>query len=87
FGIITSITRPFCSDCDRIRLTADGKIVPCLFDIHEYDVASLLRSGASDLEISEYLKKIVKLKAPGVESLMKTSVELKHVRPMYRTGG
>ena len=87
FGIITSITRPFCSDCDRIRLTADGKIVPCLFDIHEYDVASLLRTGASDLEISEYLKKIVKLKAPGVESLMKTSVELKHVRPMYRTGG
>jgi cyclic pyranopterin phosphate synthase len=87
FGIITSITRPFCSDCDRIRLTADGKIVPCLFDIHEYDVASLLRSGESDLEISEYLKKIVKLKAPGVESLMKSSVELKHVRPMYRTGG
>jgi GTP 3',8-cyclase len=87
FGIITSITRPFCSDCDRIRLTADGKIVPCLFDNHEYDVAGMLRSGASDLEISEYLRKVVKLKAPGVESLMKASVELKHIRPMYRTGG
>ncbi len=87
FGIITSITRPFCSDCDRIRLTADGKIVPCLFDTHEYDVAGLLRSGATDAEISQFLERTVKLKAPGVESLMKASVELKHVRPMYRTGG
>jgi cyclic pyranopterin phosphate synthase len=87
FGIITSITRPFCSDCDRIRLTADGKVVPCLFDNHEYDLGRLLRGGASDSEISEYLKKVVKLKAPGVESLMKASVELKHIRPMYRTGG
>jgi cyclic pyranopterin phosphate synthase len=87
FGIITSITRPFCSDCDRIRLTADGKIVPCLFDKREYDLAGLLRNGASDLEIVEYLKKIVRLKAPGVESLIKASAELNHVRPMYRTGG
>ncbi len=87
FGIITSITRPFCSDCDRIRLTADGKIVPCLFDQHEYDVAGLLRNGATDREIAEFLKRTVKLKAPGVESLLKASAELKHVRPMYRTGG
>jgi cyclic pyranopterin phosphate synthase len=87
FGIITSITRPFCSDCDRIRLTADGKIVPCLFDTHEYDVAKLMRNGASDLEISEFLSKVVKLKSPGVESLIKSSIELKHIRPMYRTGG
>lgn len=87
FGIITSITKPFCSDCDRLRLTADGKLVPCLFDNHEYDVSSLLRHGASDAEISNFLKVSVKLKAPGVESLLKASVDLKHVRPMYRTGG
>jgi cyclic pyranopterin phosphate synthase len=87
FGIITSITRPFCSDCDRIRLTADGKIVPCLFDRHEYDLAGLLRNGATNEEISDYLQKTIKLKAPGVETLLKASAELKHVRPMYRTGG
>ncbi|MGI0078033.1 MAG: GTP 3',8-cyclase MoaA [Nitrososphaerales archaeon] len=87
FGIITSITKPFCSDCDRLRLTADGKLVPCLFDNHEYDVASLMRHGASDEEIGMFLKKSVKLKAPGVESLLKQSMELKHVRPMYKTGG
>ena len=87
FGIITSITRPFCSDCDRLRLTADGKIVPCLFDSHEYDVSLLLRNGSSDQEIEAFLKRTVKLKAPGVESLIKASQELKHVRPMYKTGG
>jgi GTP 3',8-cyclase len=86
-GIITSITRPFCSDCDRLRLTADGKVVPCLFDSHEYDLSSLLRNGASDLEIAAFLKRSVKLKAPGVETQMKNSVPLHHVRPMYRTGG
>lgn len=87
FGIITSITKPFCSDCDRLRLTADGKLVPCLFDNHEYDVASLMRSGASDEEIGAFLKKSMRLKTPGVESLLQQSLELKHVRPMYKTGG
>ena len=42
-GLITSITEPFCSDCDRIRLSADGKIVPCLFDSAGYDLRPLLR--------------------------------------------
>lgn len=87
FGIITSITKPFCSDCDRLRLTADGRLVPCLFDTHEYDVGSLLRNGASDQEIASFLKSKVKLKAPGVESMIKGNVPLQHVRPMYVTGG
>lgn len=87
FGIISSISKPFCSDCDRLRLTADGKLVPCLFDNHEYDVASLMRKGASDAEISDFLKRMVKLKAPGVETLLKENVPLAHVRPMFITGG
>ncbi len=87
FGIITSISKPFCSDCDRLRITADGKVVPCLFSNNEYDVRSIMRNGASDEEIGEFLKKSVKLKAPGVESLINKEVQLKHVRPMYLTGG
>jgi cyclic pyranopterin phosphate synthase len=86
-GIITSMTKPFCSDCDRLRLTADGKLIPCLFDTHEYDISGMLRSQASDLEIGNFLKKTVKLKAPGVESLLKNDIELHHIRPMYKTGG
>lgn len=87
FGIITSITKPFCSDCDRLRLTADGQVVPCLFSEKEYDLASVMRKGASDEEIKEFFKNSVKMKAPGVESLINGNVPLKHVRPMYRTGG
>ncbi|HKW05158.1 MAG TPA: hypothetical protein VJN71_07670, partial [Nitrososphaerales archaeon] len=87
FGIITSISKPFCSDCDRIRLTADGKLVPCLFDSHEYDVRALMRNGSNDQEIASFLRSSVRLKSAGVESLIKRGGALEHVRPMYITGG
>ncbi|MCL4517565.1 MAG: GTP 3',8-cyclase MoaA [Thaumarchaeota archaeon] len=87
FGIITSISKPFCSDCDRLRLTADGKLIPCMFDNHEYNLGELLRGGASDIAIADFLKRTVKLKAPGVETLLKQNSTLHHVRPMYVTGG
>lgn len=50
-GIIASVTRPFCANCSRTRLTADGQIRNCLFADQEADLRSLLRSGASDDEI------------------------------------
>ena len=87
FGIITSISKPFCSDCDRLRITADGKVVPCLFSEKEYDLAPMLRNGSPDAKIVEFLKAAVRLKAPGVESLIRGNVTLKNVRHMYRTGG
>lgn len=87
FGIITSISKPFCGDCDRIRMTADGKLVPCLFSNQEFDVAALLRGGATNEEISEFFKRSLKLKSPGVEQLINQNQSLHHVRPMYVTGG
>ena len=54
-GVIASVTEPFCSSCTRIRLTADGKIVTCLFSQLGHDVKSRLRTGASDAEISELI--------------------------------
>jgi cyclic pyranopterin phosphate synthase len=86
-GVITSMTKPFCSDCDRVRLTSNGKIVPCLFSVHEYDLKHLLRSEATDQEISEFIRKSFWLKSEGVESLIEKNVELKRVRPMYTIGG
>jgi cyclic pyranopterin phosphate synthase len=86
-GIITSITEPFCSDCDRIRLSADGKIVPCLFDATGFDLRSLLRAGASDEELLEFIRKAVLRKAAGVETLLKRFGKLEHVRPMHTIGG
>ena len=52
-GIIGSVTEPFCSSCTRIRLTADGKLVTCLFAETGFDVKSLLRGGASDDELTQ----------------------------------
>ncbi len=47
-GFISPMSRHFCSECNRLRLTADGKIRPCLFSDEEYDVREALRAGADD---------------------------------------
>ena len=52
-GIIASVTEPFCSDCRRTRITAEGKIMSCLFSREEFDLLGLLRAGASDQELAE----------------------------------
>ena len=52
-GVIASVTRPFCGDCDRVRLTADGQIRNCLFAREESDLRTALRTGASDDVIAE----------------------------------
>jgi cyclic pyranopterin phosphate synthase len=57
-GVITSVTRPFCGDCTRIRLSADGKLYTCLFATKGHDLRSLLRGGATDEEIAEFLRSL-----------------------------
>ncbi|MEZ5094954.1 MAG: GTP 3',8-cyclase MoaA [Nocardioides sp.] len=52
-GVIASVTRPFCGDCDRVRLTADGQVRNCLFAREESDLRTALRGGATDEEIAE----------------------------------
>lgn len=54
-GFIASITEPFCRDCNRVRLTADGKVVTCLFASGGTDIRALLRSGAGDAELSDFI--------------------------------
>jgi cyclic pyranopterin phosphate synthase len=63
-GIIAPVSEPFCGHCNRIRLTADGKIRTCLFSITEHDLRSLLRGGASDEAIAEWLRGVVWQKEP-----------------------
>lgn len=58
-GIIAPVSEPFCGHCNRLRLTADGKIRTCLFSLTEHDLRSLLRGGASDTEITAWLLKVV----------------------------
>ena len=58
-GIIAPVSEPFCGHCNRIRLTADGKIRTCLFSVTEHDVRSALRAGASDQQLEDLLRGIV----------------------------
>jgi cyclic pyranopterin phosphate synthase len=58
-GIIAPVSEPFCGHCNRIRLTADGKVRTCLFSVTEHDLRSVLRNDASDGQIEEWLKGVV----------------------------
>ncbi len=57
-GVIASVTRAFCRDCTRARLSAEGKLYTCLFAIRGYDLKAMLRGGASNEEISEAIAKV-----------------------------
>jgi GTP 3',8-cyclase len=57
-GIIAPVSEPFCGHCNRIRVTADGKIRTCLFSLGEHDLRSVLRSNASDEDVGDYLLKV-----------------------------
>ena len=57
-GIIASITEPFCADCHRARLSADGKLYTCLFTALGWDVLGCLRAGADDAELQAYLSRV-----------------------------
>jgi cyclic pyranopterin phosphate synthase len=58
-GIIAPVTEPFCGHCNRIRLTADGKVRTCLFSVGEHDLKAALREGAPDEVLKATLKEIV----------------------------
>ena len=64
-GVIGSVTRSFCGNCDRTRLTADGQIRNCLFAQQESDLRVLLRGGATDDEIAVRWQSVMAIKAPG----------------------
>ncbi len=84
-GIIASISRPFCLSCNRIRLTAEGKLRNCLFALEEADVKSLLRGNALDEEIAEVIRTNVRDKWEGHE--INTSRFIKPLRTMHTIGG
>jgi cyclic pyranopterin phosphate synthase len=64
-GVIASVTAPFCGDCDRLRLTADGQLRNCLFSTTEYDLLPILRAGEGDDAIDAMLRSCVHGKLPG----------------------
>jgi len=61
-GIIAPVSHPFCGHCSRIRITSDGKIRTCLFSVWDHDLHELMRRGASDEELSEFIRGVVQRK-------------------------
>ena len=89
-GIIASVTRSFCANCDRLRLTSDGQIRNCLFSNEETDVRSILRNGrlAESEKREDIIKALgmsVKAKLPGHG--INNPDFVKPVRPMSAIGG
>ena len=64
-GLVASVTEPFCGFCSRIRLTADGKLRTCLFSKDDHDLKFLLRNGAGDAEVAQYIQSVVTEKEEG----------------------
>ncbi len=84
-GIIASVSRPFCMSCNRIRLTAEGKLRNCLFALDEVDVKQVLRGGGSDDELIRLIRGNVQAKWEGHE--INTARFVKPQRTMHAIGG
>ncbi|MEU1603933.1 GTP 3',8-cyclase MoaA [Micromonospora matsumotoense] len=84
-GVIGTVTRPFCGDCDRTRLTADGQLRNCLFATEESDLRGALRAGADDTELARRWQAatVVKRAGHGIDD----PTFLQPVRPMSAIGG
>ncbi|MDE3057859.1 MAG: GTP 3',8-cyclase MoaA [Bacteroidota bacterium] len=84
-GFISSVSEPFCSSCNRIRITSDGKLRTCLFSLHETDLKTPLRTGASDDILSEMIIDAVRKKEEG--HLINRPGFVKPQRTMSQIGG
>jgi len=86
-GFIPSVTEPFCNQCDRIRLTSDGRFLTCLFENPGHDIKSYLRTGASNEELSQYLIHCMTMKQEGIVSLIRINGLKPKLNLMHTIGG
>jgi cyclic pyranopterin phosphate synthase len=84
-GFINPVTQPFCSDCNRLRITAEGNLRNCLFSIAEWDVREIMRSGGSDEDLVQLLHECIAAKKPGHG--IDSPGFVKPERAMYQIGG
>jgi cyclic pyranopterin phosphate synthase len=84
-GVIPTVTRPFCGDCDRVRLTSEGQFRTCLFATREFDLRALLRSGATDDALADEIVRAVGTKWAG-HRIGQVSF-IRPVRSMSQIGG
>ena len=86
-GVIASVTQPFCGDCSRARLSADGKLYTCLFATKGHDFRALLRAGKTDDEVAAFLRSVWKTRDDRYSELRSTAtVGLPKVEMSYVGG-
>jgi GTP 3',8-cyclase len=84
-GVIPTVTKPFCGDCDRVRITAEGQFRTCLFAVDEFDLRRLLRDGSSDDDLAAEIERAVGTKWAGHQIGQVTFVRPR--RTMSQIGG
>ena len=82
-GIIAPVSHPFCGHCSRVRLTSDGKLRTCLFSLFDHDLAGRMHRGASDEELTDYVRSVVDQKEArhhiGEQGFIKPSRSMVHI--------
>ena len=82
-GIIAPVSHPFCGHCSRIRLTSDGKLRTCLFSLFDHDMAGRMHAGATDEELTDYVRSVVDQKEArhhiGEQGFIKPSRSMVHI--------
>ncbi|HYY40494.1 MAG TPA: hypothetical protein VE692_04535, partial [Nitrososphaera sp.] len=86
-GFIPSMTEPFCAQCDRVRITSDGKLLTCLFENPGHDIKNLLRGGKTDQEIINYILESIRKKPEGVIGIIRSKALKPTLNLMHTIGG
>jgi cyclic pyranopterin phosphate synthase len=87
-GFVNSVTEPFCASCSRLRLTADGHLRVCLYDLNEVDLKTPLRAGATDEDLALRMQRAVSAKGRGgAVQILEQKSALPLVRTMHQIGG
>jgi GTP 3',8-cyclase len=86
-GVISSVTQPFCGDCTRARLSADGKLYTCLFAVRGHDLRAVVRGGASDAELTAAVAAVWQRRSDRYSELRSAATtELERVEMSYIGG-
>jgi len=86
-GVISSVTQPFCGDCTRARLSADGQLYTCLFASHGHDLRSPLRAGASDADMAEIIGAVWRVREDRYSEIRATVKQREPKAEMSLLGG
>jgi cyclic pyranopterin phosphate synthase len=87
FGIISSVTVPFCRDCTRARLSADGQLYTCLFAVAGHDLRAVLRDGSSDAELRAFIAGIWRARTDRYSEIRSASTSALPKIEMFAMGG